>query len=57
MTTFTKFWALKSDRMVAAGTVIEVSLKSGKTKAVTVGAFLGKNGDKFLFAPAETDAD
>ncbi|HEV8466086.1 MAG TPA: hypothetical protein VGQ63_13920 [Pseudolabrys sp.] len=56
MTTFTKIWALKSDTMVEPGTVVEVSLKSGKTKEVTVGYFLGKHGDKFLFAPEkETD--
>jgi len=56
MTTFTKIWALKSDTMVEPGSVVEVSLKSGDTKQVTVGAFLGKNGDKFLFAP-EKDSD
>jgi len=51
MTTFAKFWALKSDTMVEPGTVVDVNLKSGKVKQVTVGAFLGKDGDKFLFAP------
>jgi hypothetical protein len=38
--------------MVPAGTVIEVSLKNGSRKSVAVGAFLGKRGDSFLFAPA-----
>jgi hypothetical protein len=50
MTTFTKVWALKSDTMHEAGSVVEVSLKSGSKKEVVIGAFLGKQGDSFLFA-------
>jgi hypothetical protein len=57
MTTFTKLWVLKSDTMVPAGTVIEVSLKNGSRKSVAVGAFLGKRGDSFLFAPAVQSDD
>jgi hypothetical protein len=53
MTTFTKVWALKSDRMVEPGAEIEVSLKRGGTKKVTVGTFLGKQGDKFLFTSTQ----
>ena len=56
MTTFTKVWALKSDKMVEPGSEVEVNLKSGKVRHVIVGAFLGKQGDKFLFA-SEKDAD
>ena len=35
------------------GETIEVNLKSGEKKPVAVGAFLGKQGDNYLYAPAK----
>jgi hypothetical protein len=55
MTTFAKVWALKSDTMHETGSVVEVSLKNGSKKEVVIGAFLGKEGDKFLFATAKKE--
>ena len=57
MTTFHKVWALKVDHEAKPGEVVEVSLKSGEVKPVTVGAFAGKlkNGS-YLYLPAP-DAD
>lgn len=52
MTTFTKFWALKSEIKLEPGSTVEVNLKSGEKKPVAIGAYLGKKGDSYLYAPA-----
>lgn len=52
MTTFTKVWALQSDATLQVGSVVQVSLKSGETKAVKVGPMIGESRGKFLYAPA-----
>ncbi|MCA1452853.1 gamma-glutamylcyclotransferase [Bradyrhizobium sp. BRP22] len=59
MTTFTKLWVLKSPVQVAAGTVLTVSLKGGRTKEVPVGQFIGQRGANYLYLPAAQadDAD
>lgn len=53
MTTFAKVWALRSDTDLTPGSEVEVSLKSGSTKKVRVGTFIGKDGEAFLFSPAK----
>lgn len=52
MTTFSKVWALRSDTQLQPGATVQVTLKSGESKAVQVGAFIGQQGDKYLYAPA-----
>lgn len=42
MTQYSKLWVLKSDTDASPGDEIEVSLKSGKTKKVTIERNLGK---------------
>ena len=61
MTTFTKLWVVKSDHMVAPGSVLTVDLKGGSRKDVVVEAFVGsrtrKDGSSYyLYVPAQRDA-
>lgn len=52
MTTFLKVWALKSDVQLSPGATVAVTLKSGETKSVRVGAQIGQTRDgRFLYAP------
>ncbi len=50
MTSFSKVWAIKSDRPVNPGDTIAVALKRGGTKQVEVGAFLYEKGEYFYYA-------
>ncbi len=50
MTSFSKVWAIKSDKPVNPGDAVSVALKRGGTKDVQVGAFLYEKDDYFYYA-------
>jgi hypothetical protein len=51
MTTFRKItsWALNADHELTPGSTTTVHMKSGATKEVTVGEFIGERYGKFLY--------
>ncbi len=50
MTSFSKVWAVKSDKPVNLGDTVSVALKRGGTKQVEVGAFLYEKDEYFYYA-------
>ncbi len=50
MSTFAKVWAVKSNRKHDAGDTIEVALKRGGVKVVTLGAFLYEKNEAYYYA-------
>jgi hypothetical protein len=54
MATFTKVWAIKTQFQANPGDVIEVALKRGGVKPVTLGSYLyERNGAYFYASPRE----
>jgi hypothetical protein len=50
MTQFTKVWAIKVDSFKTEGATIDVNLKRGGTKPVTLGPFLYEKGGAYYYA-------
>lgn len=57
MTQYARVWSLRSQEFRNAGDEVEVSLKSGKSKKVTLGQYLFSQGEWHYYAtPEKTEA-